>query len=109
MGRKNHRRGHPQAYRQQGGLPPLKRNPKLRVPIEEIVVPKGRCYFRSRYGKLRFTEAEIEKALRQAQQSRAAKGEVGGEERYYPCPDGGCGDYHLTSRKTYTPRTEESS
>lgn len=109
MSRKNHSRGRrPQAKRLPNGLPPTKRNRKLlRTPIEEMVVPVGKCYFRSRHGKLRFTEAEVDKALKQAQRNRAASGSTHAEERYYPCPEGGCGDYHLTSRTTYTPRGTE--
>lgn len=105
MSRRNHSKRRPQAHRRTDGLPPVKRNPKLRTPIEEMVVPVGKCYFRSRYGKLRFTEAEVDKALRQAQLNRMAKGDTRHiEERYYPCPEGGCGDFHLTSRTSYTER-----
>ena len=67
-------------------------------------MPKGKCYFRSRYGKLIFTEAEAGKALRQAQANRERHGSGHREERTYACPEGGCGGWHLTSRKTYEER-----
>ena len=105
MSRRNHVKRRPQARRRAEGVPSVKPNRRLtRVPIEEMVVPVGRCYFRSRHGKLRFTKDEIDKALKHAQRNRAAKGSTHVEERYYPCPEGGCGDFHLTSRTEYTPR-----
>lgn len=106
MSRKNHSRGRrPQARRRTDGLPTPKRSPNMqRVPIEEMVVPVGKCYFRSRYGKLRFTKDEVAKALRQAKHNREVSGNTYSEERYYECPPGGCGAYHLTSRTAYTPK-----
>lgn len=106
MARKNRNTRHRQAPRRADGLPatkPGRRTP--RVPIEQMVVPVGKCYFRSRHGKLRFTEAEIEKVLRQVRLDRESKGIAHAEQRYYPCPEGGCGDFHLTSRTEYTPRS----
>jgi len=107
MPRKNKSRRNPQAYRRgKDAPPPLKRNPMLKVPLEQMVIPKGRCYFRSRKGKLRFTEAEVGKALEQARRSREARGlpPDTAAKRYYPCPEGGCGDYHLTSRTEWIER-----
>lgn len=105
MSRRNHTKRRPQARRRADGLPTPKRSPNLKkTPIEEMVVPVGRCYFRSRYGKLRFTEAEAEKALKQAKRNREVDGKAYAEARYYPCPEGGCGDYHLTSRVSYVAR-----
>jgi len=105
MSRRNHSKRRPQARRREAGIPAPKRNHKLaRVPIEEMVVPVGKCYFRSRHGKLRFTAGEVDKALAQAKRNREVNGNAYSEERYYECPPGGCGDFHLTSRTTYTPR-----
>lgn len=110
MSRKNRNTRHPQARRRAEGIPASAGNRKLtRVPIEEMVVPVGKCYFRSRYGKLRFTRDEVAKALKQAQRNRAVNGSTHAEERYYQCPEGGCGDFHLTSRTEYTPRNGETS
>ena len=77
-----------------------------RPPIEDIVVPRGRCFRNSRKGKLRFSEADAPKALKQAQANRARTGSAHCEERYYECKisEGGCGDFHLTSRQEYTPK-----
>lgn len=105
MGRKNTRNNQrPQQRRRADGLPTIRRTPP--PPIEQMVVPKGRCFHRSRHGKLRFTREEVDKALRQAQRNRAARGSHHVEERYYECEvdRGGCGDFHLTSRTEYTPR-----
>ena len=105
MSRRNHAKRHPQARRLANGMPSTKPNRKLlRTPIEEMVVPVGKCYFRSRYGKLRFTKGEVDKALKQAQRNREVSGSTYSEERYYECPPGGCGDFHLTSRTSYTPK-----
>lgn len=94
MGRKNHR--------PRGGT--LQAN---RLPIEKMAVPRGRCYLRSRKGKLRFaTEVEAARALEQAQAARHRIHSEHIEKRFYQClvADGGCGDYHLTSRETWTPK-----
>ena len=102
MPRRNHRGGAPQAPRRTEGKP---RRPRARtVPLEQMVIPRGRCFFRSRYGKLIFSEAEVEKALKQAQRMRAARASGYVESRYYECPEGGCGGFHLTSRETYNER-----
>lgn len=74
------------------------------IPIEQTVVPKGKCFVRSRHGKLKFTKAEVDTALRHAQHNRKMKGSGKVEERYYCCEDGrpeGCGFYHLTSLSTW--------
>jgi len=100
MPRRNGRGGRPQARRVErkgyAGPPP--------PPITALVVPKGKCYFHNRHGKLIFTEAEATKALRQAQAARERRGSGHREERTYQCPEGGCGGWHLTSRKTYEER-----
>lgn len=103
MGRKNHRGARPQARRKADGT--VGRRVAPPPPIEQMVVPQGRCFFRSRHGKLRFTAEEVEKALRQAQVNRDRRGSAHREERYYPCDQpGGCGDFHLTSRTHYEER-----
>jgi hypothetical protein len=68
------------------------------------VIPQGRCH--KRHGKLRFAEADVEKALRQAQYKRRFQSNGHVEERAYECKtdEGGCGAWHLTSRKQWTPR-----
>jgi hypothetical protein len=103
MGRKNAANRRPQARRRVDGSAGGRRagwTPP--PPVEQLIVPKGRCYFRSRKGKLIFTETEAARALRQAQQARASRGQTYTESRSYACPDGGCGGWHLTSRQTYT-------
>jgi hypothetical protein len=103
MPRKNSTMRNRQAPRRERGVPAPRRVPHMApVPIEKIVVPKGRCFFRSRHGKLRFSADEVAKALKQAQHNRKLKGSTHSEARYYECPPGGCGDYHLTSRESYT-------
>lgn len=61
-------------------------------PIEEMVVPSGRCYFAHR--KLQFTKQQATLALSQAQQTRLSRGQEGQEKRAYECD---CGWWHLTS------------
>jgi hypothetical protein len=97
MPRKNTRRGRSQARRKEPGLP-VRRGPWLPpTPVEDLVVPKGRCYLAGgRSGKLRFTEAEAERALRQAQHGRRRSGSGRTEERAYSCD---CGFWHLTGMK----------
>lgn len=111
MTRRNRNKSRPQARRRADGLASTPRKPQhlQRVPIEEMVVPQGRCFFRSRHGKLRFTEGDVEKALKQARRNREAEGRTYTEARYYQCPPGGCGDYHLTSRTEYDARDGASS
>lgn len=62
-------------------------------------MPKGRCYAGNPKGKLKFTEEDAPRALRQAQAKRIRTGSKNMEERTYQCPT--CGYWHLTSRKTY--------
>ena len=89
MGRKNGNRGRrPQASRQADGTA-FKRTANRRVPIEEMIVPVGRCC-----GKLTFTKTEVAKALEHAQRNHKVTGAVKREERYYECSRGG---WHLTS------------
>jgi hypothetical protein len=100
MGRRNHRQGRPQARRQQrAGVPAA-------PPLEALVIPRGRCFRNSRKGKLRFTKDDAPKALEQARIKRARTGSLYTEERFYECKEaeGGCGDYHLTSRSEYNER-----
>lgn len=105
MGRKNHRGGRPQARRRFDGSAAKPR--AVLPPVETLVVPKGKCYFRSRNGKLIFaTEIDAQKALRQARHKRRLQGTAHQEERFYPCPEGGCGGYHLTSRTHYQDRSD---
>jgi hypothetical protein len=89
--------------RERGASPfqPVKQQP--RVPLEELVLPDGMCMFQTkRRPKARFaTEEKAQKALRQAQQQRARTGSAHVEKRYYQCPEGGCGGFHLTSREAY--------
>lgn len=101
MGRKNHRRRRPQAMRRMDGTRGQKRPPA--PPIEQMVMPHGRC-LRSR--KLRFHAHEIERALEQAKANRRSKGQMYVEERFYECKteEGGCGSWHLTSRREYAQR-----
>jgi hypothetical protein len=74
-----------------------------RVPVEDMVLPDGQCRFQSpRKAKARFaTKEKAAKALVQAQHQRARTGSLHVEKRYYKCPDGGCGGYHLTSRDEF--------
>lgn len=77
------------------------RDTKLKpIPLDQIVVPVGRCYLNHRKGKLKFTAEQVDRALSQAQHGRALKGQSYAEERYYLCDrvPGGCGMYHLTSQ-----------
>jgi hypothetical protein len=81
--------------------PRVKQQP--RVQIEDLVLPDGLCRFQTkRKPKARFaTEQKAQKALEQAQRQRARVGSAHVEKRFYPCPEGGCGGYHLTSREEY--------
>lgn len=112
MPRKNRVAGRrPQARRRADGLPSAPR--PIPIAISDTVTPQGRCFFKSRKGKLIFaTEAIAQKALAQARRKRLAA--AGGsqstlttkiEKRVYPCPDGGCGGWHLSSWVEYQERT----
>ena len=79
------------------------------IPVEDTVVPKGRCYIRSRQGKLKFTKEEVNTALRHAKHTRQLRGgkSTKTEARYYSCEDGrpeGCGYWHLTSLEKWEPK-----
>jgi hypothetical protein len=106
MSRKNSRVARRKTIRKYQAGPPAKGNRRLApVPIETVVVPKGKCFIRSRNGKLKFTREQVDAALRQAQHGRAIRGSDKVESRYYACEDGrpsGCGMYHLTSREQWT-------
>lgn len=99
MGRRNHRRSKAQARRRADGTTGRRTPPP--PPIQDMVVPRGKCFWRSRHGKLIFSAEQAAKALKQAQASRERKGSAYVEQRAYPCPEGGCGQFHLTSRKAY--------
>lgn len=108
MGRKNNavRRKNVKGRldRRDRGLPPLKPMPQQpRVNVEDLVLPDGQCRFQTkRKPKARFaTKEKAEKALVQAQHQRARVGSTHVEKRFYKCPEGGCGGYHLTSREAF--------
>jgi len=108
MGRKNSNAGR----RKQRGrypqekLPAVKAREVPRIPIEEMVLPDGQCRFQTpRRPKARFaTQGKAERALRQAQQQRIRTGSAYMEKRVYPCPEGGCGGWHLSSREEFDER-----
>lgn len=102
MARKNRTARRPQAMRRQDGTRGQRRPPP--PPIDHMVMPHGRC---PKSRKLRFHEHEIEKALDQAKANRRSKGQNYVEERYYQCKteQGGCGSWHLTSRREYVERS----
>lgn len=100
VGRKNVRKDR----RQRGEGRPPKAPQRPRTVVETMVVPDGRCFFRNRHGKARFaTEEKARAGLRQAQNERARIGSGHVEKRFYACPEGGCGGFHLTSRESYDP------
>lgn len=103
MGRKNHRGGRSQARRRQDGKTGRRVPPP--PPLEHLVIPQGRCHFPHR--KLKFTQDEAHAALRQARAKRERLGQAYSEERVYECrtDEGGCGSWHLTSRKSYHKRS----
>lgn len=77
-----------------------------RIPVNELVMPDGRCTRNPRRPKDIFrTEEKAQRALEQAQRTRARMGSGHVEKRYYECEvaEGGCGGYHLTSREAYDP------
>lgn len=108
MGRKNSRVGTRNtsraAKRALADIPKMTRS-RYNQPTENLVVPDGQCSFKTRRPKARFgTEEKAKQALAQAQRKREAIGSGNVERRYYACPEGGCGGYHLTSREEYRPR-----
>lgn len=102
MGRKNDRvrRRNSRAKQFDKGLPKAPHIP--RVPLDQLVLPDGKCLLNRRKPKARFaTKDKAEKALFQAQQQRARTGSAHVEKRVYRCPEGGCEGWHLTSREEY--------
>ncbi len=64
-------------------------------------MPDGQCSFQGK-PKARFaTKEKAAAALKQAQQQRARVGSTHVEKRYFACPEGGCGGFHLTSRESF--------
>lgn len=87
--------------REHGASRPVKHLEIPRVKLEDMVMPDGQCESFGR-PKARFgTEAKAAKALKQAQQQRERTGSAHVEKRYYACPEGGCGGFHLTSREAF--------
>lgn len=101
MGRKNSQVGRRKVRREFRSNTKASNTPRIApIPIELAVVPKGRCFIRSRKGKLKFTRDQVDRALRHARHDAARRGSVKVESRYYSCEDGrpeGCGFWHLTS------------
>jgi hypothetical protein len=90
--------------RRQRGQSPVKAHKQVpRTNVEEMVLPDGQCTFMNpRRPKARFaTKDKAAAALRQAQVQRARSGSHHVEKRFYRCPEGGCGGYHLTSREAF--------
>lgn len=104
MGRKNNRSGRrPQARRRPDGLAPRRGTPP--PPIDRVVIPAGRCFHKNRKGKLIFvTEEKAYEALRQAKAAKIRQGSGHVPQRVYPCPEGGCGGFHLSSRTQWVDR-----
>lgn len=101
MGRKNQAvaRKNRRLDRRIPGQPRLSTPVSPRRPaLEDLVIPQGKCH-QSRKGKYIFTETEAQRALEQARLARREGQRT--EERYYACPTGGCGGFHLTSRAEY--------
>lgn len=109
MGRRNHRGGKRQARRVPAGQPIPRGIRQPAVPIEKMTIPRGRCWHRSRKGKLIFKdEGEAKRALKQAQEKRKHQANGHVEVRYYQCAkktEGGCGGWHLTSREEFHERS----
>jgi len=107
MPRRNSRPHRKQVKRLKPGqaTPRARRPDRARDPLDQLVLPVGRCFFKSRKGKLTFaTEADAEKALKQAAAKREHQLNGHVESRFYPCPPDGCGGFHLTSRDEYEER-----
>jgi hypothetical protein len=103
MGRKNSKVRSSNQRRKYANPEPRMDRHVPRVPVEEMVLPDGKCTFQGRaHPKARFgTEAKAAKALAQAQALRRRTGSTHVEKRYYPCPEGGCGGFHLSSRESF--------
>lgn len=97
MPRKNHAHRRPQRRRPRADLPPLPAKRPSPPPLEAMVLPKGRC---PAMGLLQFAAEDAERALHQAQATRAARGQTFREERAFECES--CGYHHLTARKEYS-------
>lgn len=90
--------------RRQKGEPRLQTAHEIpRIPLEDLVLPDGQCFFpnRNRPKAMFATRQKAQKALDQAKLQRTRSGSAHVEKRYYACPEGGCGGYHLTSREEY--------
>lgn len=115
MGRKNNnvRRSNDRGrlQRRQRGERPIKAvgpTAPLGGDLSKIILPDGQCTAFSIRPKARFaTEEKAAAALRQAQKVRARQGSTHVEKRFYPCPEGGCGGFHLTSREAYDESVRE--
>lgn len=81
----------------------MPRGQRAVVPLEDMVMPDGICSFvAKRKPKVRFsTEEKALQALSQAQRKRAATGSTHVEKSIFPCPEGGCGGWHLSSREEF--------
>lgn len=108
MGRKNGnvQRKNRRLNRRERGAARSPRPEIERIRLGDLVVPDGQCLFQTpRRPKASFaTQEKAEKALAQAQAQRARIGSAHVEKRIYPCPEGGCGGWHLTSRETFDER-----
>lgn len=79
-----------------------KRDRHARVDVERMVTPAGKCYFQTWNGlDIYPTPAIARRALEQVQAQRRFSGSGRIEKRFFECPEGGCGGYHLTSREEY--------
>lgn len=103
MGRKNGNAKRPRLNRRERGesRPTMTGNSTYRVSLTALVLPDGTCRFQGKPKAMFSTEAKAAKALRQAQKQRERTGSGHVEKRYYACPEGGCGGFHLTSRETF--------
>lgn len=109
MGRKNSkvRRANDRGRLQRGAreksilAPPVVGIP--RVKVEDMVLPDSYCSFQGKRKASFSTKDKAAVALKQARQQRARTGatEERTEKRFYPCPEGGCGGYHLTARSEF--------
>lgn len=75
-----------------------------RPSVDDIVMPDGQCFFYGRKPKAKFaTEAKAARALEQARLRRQYTNAPieRTEKRYYRCPEGGCGGWHLSSRGSF--------
>lgn len=90
------------AAEERGSIAPRR---DIQINVEKMVTPDGRCYFRNRFGKDIFkTKEKAQRALKQVQIQRLRSGTGHVERRFYACPEGGCGGFHLTSREEYEER-----